>query len=191
MQDSLVFYVFSGLAVLSACLVVCARSCVKSVLALIFCFVMTACTWLSMNAEFLAVVLILVYVGAVLVLFLFVVMMIDVGKEKSSLAVSFIVSAFVICLVLYVSQSIFNVDVSSWFGVTLGERLPYEQNTVEIVGLYLYISRLFSIIVVGILLLVGIVVAVGLTFRGPQNRKVQDIGKQVAAEINVKLLKKL
>src|SRR5947209_14502755 len=76
------FYVFGALLIAAALGVITARNPVYSALALVMCFISSAAIWLLLEAEFLAVVLVLVYVGAVMVLFLFVVMMIDVYLEE-------------------------------------------------------------------------------------------------------------
>ncbi|AZP10840.1 MULTISPECIES: NADH-quinone oxidoreductase subunit J [Undibacterium] len=76
------FYVFSAILILSATLVITARSPVHSALFLVLSFFTAACLWLLLKAEFLAIVLVLVYVGAVMVLFLFVVMMLDIDMPK-------------------------------------------------------------------------------------------------------------
>src|SRR5690606_27757179 len=81
------FYIFAALAILSALMVIVSRNPVRAVLFLILTFFLTACIWLLLEAEFLAIALILVYVGAVMVLFLFVVMMLDV--EMASLKARF------------------------------------------------------------------------------------------------------
>ena len=82
MFQSLLFYVFSVVLVASALGVILARNPVHSVLLLVLCFFNSAVIWLLLGAEFLGIVLVLVYVGAVMVLFLFVVMMLDVNVEE-------------------------------------------------------------------------------------------------------------
>src|SRR5579872_1261302 len=82
MLIQVLFHVFAAILVLSALGVISARNPVYSALALVMCFVTSAAIWLLIEAEFLAVVLVLVYVGAVMVLFLFVVMMLDINLEE-------------------------------------------------------------------------------------------------------------
>ena len=78
----LLFYIFSGVLLLAAFRVITARSAVHSVLFLVLAFCSAACIWILLRAEFLAIALVLVYVGAVMVLFLFVVMMLDINTEE-------------------------------------------------------------------------------------------------------------
>src|SRR6056297_1869351 len=78
----IVFYLFSGVATLAALGVITSRNPVYSVLFLVLTFFSSACIWLLLEAEFLAITLVLVYVGAVMVLFLFVVMMLDINLAK-------------------------------------------------------------------------------------------------------------
>src|SRR5438105_1990861 len=87
-MQSIFFYIFASLSIFSSILVVLSKNTVKSVLFLILTFVSTACLWLLLEAEFLAITLILVYVGAVIVLFLFVVMMIDQEFEIKNIGIS-------------------------------------------------------------------------------------------------------
>src|SRR5262249_58976223 len=82
MLIQVLFHVFAAILILSALGVISARNPVYSALALVLCFIPSAAIWLLIEAEFLAVVLVLVYVGAVMVLFLFVVMMLDINLEE-------------------------------------------------------------------------------------------------------------
>lgn len=191
MEESLLINILESFAVFFACLVVCLRSCVKSVLSLIACFVFTACVWVNLNAEFLAVVLVLVYVGAVLVLFVFVVMLVDTTQENTSMVVRFSLVIFSIGIVLLGLHKFFNISLLDWFSIIINERMCYCKNTIEIIGLYLYATRLLPIVLAGILLLTGIVAAVGLVYRGKQDRKTQSVGRQVSAVSSVKLIKDL
>src|SRR5271163_1459864 len=81
-MQNIIFWSFASLAILSALLVIAAKNPFRAVLSLIVTFLATAVTWLMLDAEFLAITLILVYVGAVMVLFLFVVMMLDINLDE-------------------------------------------------------------------------------------------------------------
>lgn len=190
-NDYLVVNILEIFAVFFACLVVCLRNCIKSVLSLIACFVFTACVWVNLNAEFLAVVLVLVYVGAVLVLFVFVVMLIDTTQENVSMIVQFFVLVFSIGVILLCLYKFLNISLLDWFNVIINERVCYCKNTIEVIGLFLYATRLLPIVLAGILLLVGIVAAVGLVYRGNQDRKTQSVERQVSTVPSVKLIKDL
>ena len=86
-MQNIFFSILAGIAIFSSIMVVLSKNTVKSVLFLILSFVSTACLWLFVDAEFLAVTLVLVYVGAVIVLFLFVVMMIDQEFEIKEVSI--------------------------------------------------------------------------------------------------------
>lgn len=195
MQQIVIFYLFSCLSLLFACFVVCLRNTVKAVLSLILCFFFTACLWLLLNAEFLAIVLILVYVGAVLVLFLFVVMMIDVTTEDLNYTTYRFYAVFV-CVVLFffISYNFLNFNC-----LVLFTRIDSDIKFLNILcdtkvsnlGVLLYTSRLFVFELAGILLLVGIVSAIVLSFRGVQkDRKIQNVFKQITKNSNVSYIEK-
>lgn len=175
----LFFYFFSFLSIFSAIFVVLSKNTVKSVLFLILSFLSTACIWLLLEAEFLAITLILVYVGAVMVLFLFVVMMIDQEFEITKLGVSKY-SPLIMCssllllitLLLFVSPYHFGSDV-------MLPEVKSSSNNVIILGLLLYNKYLFAFEIAGILFLVGMVAAIAISFRGKQDRLNQDVSEQV------------
>jgi NADH-quinone oxidoreductase subunit J len=183
----LFFYIFAGVAIFSSIFVVLSKNTVKSVLFLILSFLSTACIWLLLEAEFLAITLILVYVGAVMVLFLFVVMMIDQEFEITKLGVSKY-SPLIMCssllllvtLLLFVSPYHFGADV------ILPEFRGASYNVI-LLGLLLYNKYLFAFEIAGILFLVGMVAAIAISFRGKQDRLNQDVSEQV----NVKSVDRL
>lgn len=175
----LFFYFFAFIAIFSAIFVVLAKNTVKSVLFLILSFLATACIWLLLEAEFLAITLILVYVGAVMVLFLFVVMMIDqefetkrLGISKYSPFIMFTSLFLLVTLLLFISPYHFGSDV------ILPEFRGSSYNII-LLGLLLYNKYLFSFEVAGILFLVGMVAAIAISFRGKQDRLNQDISEQI------------
>ncbi|HIH2763023.1 MAG TPA: NADH-quinone oxidoreductase subunit J [Candidatus Azoamicus sp.] len=175
----LFFYIFSGIAVFSSIFVVLSKNTVKSVLFLILSFLSTACIWLLLEAEFLAITLILVYVGAVMVLFLFVVMMIDQEFEITKLGVSKY-SPLIMCssLLLLVTLLLFISPYHFGSDVILPEFKGASYNVI-LLGLLLYNKYLFAFEIAGILFLVGMVAAIAISFRGKQDRLNQDISEQV------------
>ena len=173
---NLLFYTFSSIAVFSAMCVVLSRNTVKSVLFLIVTFVSTAFIWLLLEAEFLAITLILVYVGAVIVLFLFVVMMIDQESEIKTSGISyfplFTGLAFLIAVIYAMDPYGYGVDVAL-------PEIVNELTNVKILGIKLYSNYLFAFEVTGLLFLVGMVAAIAVSFRGKQDRLDQDADKQI------------
>lgn len=189
------FYIFSCLAVFSSIMVICLRTTVKSVLFLILTFISTACLWLLLEAEFLAVSLILVYVGAVIVLFLFVIMMIDhegeikkIGISKYSFFIVFtsltILAFLMYIIVPYIGPYEFGEDI-------VMPEIKGSGNNVTVLGTLLYNDYLFVFEIAGILFLVGMVAAIAISFRGKQDRLSQDISEQVGVkkESRLKLVK--
>lgn len=175
----LFFYIFSGIAIFSSIFVVLSKNTVKSVLFLILSFLSTACIWLLLEAEFLAITLILVYVGAVMVLFLFVVMMIDQEFEITKLGVSKY-SPLIMCssLLLLVTLLLFISPYHFGSDVILPEFKGASYNVI-LLGLLLYNKYLFAFEIAGILFLVGMVAAIAISFRGKQDRLNQDVSEQV------------
>jgi NADH-quinone oxidoreductase subunit J len=173
------FYIFSSAAVFSSILVVLSKNTVKSVLFLILSFISTGCLWLLLEAEFLAITLVLVYVGAVIVLFLFVVMMIDqefeikkVGVSKYSPFILFTSLFILLILVFFMNPYDYGSDI-------IMPEIRGSGNNITILGTLLYNKYLFAFEIAGILLLVGMVAAIAVAFRGKQDRLNQDISDQV------------
>jgi NADH-quinone oxidoreductase subunit J len=178
------FYVFGTILVASALGVIVARNPVYSALLLVLAFVTSAAIWLLVEAEFLAIVLVLVYVGAVMVLFLFVVMMLDINLDE--LRAGF--TRFAWLGWITAGAVIFEIVGVVWArGGALGadaskspERLSADySNTLEL-GRMLYTKYVYPFELAAVLLLVAIVAAISLTMRSRAGHKVQDISKQVA-----------
>ncbi len=185
MQQGL-FYFFASCALLAASFVVFTKNSVYAVLSLVLTFVMTAALWLMLEAEFLAITLVLVYVGAVMVLFLFVVMMLDI--ETTTLRAGFI-RYWPFAILLLMSLGMFFAYAYSHkelFGA-VNVILPQhgaEYNNVKALGMELYTKYLFAFEIAGILLFVGIIAAISLTFRGRRNSRYQEPSQQVHVDPN-------
>jgi len=184
-MQHLAFYIFAGIAIFSSVSVVLSKNTVKSVLFLILSFISTGCLWLLLEAEFLAIILILVYVGAVIVLFLFVVMMIDQEIEIKNISVSkyspfIIFTSLVMLFVLLTSIEPYSLSISM-------PEIKGSNNNVVMLGTLLYNNHIFAFEIAGILLLVGMIAAIAISFRGKQDRLSQDISEQV----NIKADKRL
>lgn len=179
----LAFYFFSTLAILSAIMVIFSKNSVRAVLYLIFTFFCMAGIWMLLEAEFLAIVLVLVYVGAVMVLFLFVVMMLDTESSKiSSQFVKYWPLGAVVAAVML--AMVVSVVGNQYFGLQLfPEPLPKpaDYSDVKTLGSLLYSNYLLPFEVAGIVLLVAMIAAIGLTFRGPRHTRTQKPGVQVLA----------
>lgn len=179
--EKFVFYVFAAILVFAAVMVITRRNPVHSALFLVLAFFSSAGIWLLAEAEFLAIVLILVYVGAVMVLFLFVVMMLDI--DLTTLRAGFIRYMPVGALVaLVMVLEIFLVVGPSNFGLDMvpapAPQLADYSNT-EALGSVLYTVYMYPFEIAAVILLVGIIAAIGLTMRKRPETKFQDPSVQV------------
>jgi NADH-quinone oxidoreductase subunit J len=183
--QALFFYLFAGVCVASAFMVIAARNPVHSVLYLILCFVNAAGLFVLMGAEFLAMILIVVYVGAVAVLFLFVVMMLDVDFAElrqgflNYLPVGALVGiVFLVELLLVVAAWAIAPGIPQQITAPIPPADVYS-NT-EALGLVLYTRYVYFFQVAGMVLLVAMIGAIVLTLRHKAGVKRQDIAEQVA-----------
>lgn len=177
------FYVFGAVLIAAALAVISARNPVYSALALVMCFITSAAIWLLIEAEFLAVVLVLVYVGAVMVLFLFVVMMLDV--DLAELRQGFTRFAWLgwLTALAVIVEIVGVVWVRGGLGIDAGRgatpAAATYSNTLEL-GRVLYTRYAYPFELAAMLLLVAIVAAIALTMRRRPGLKKQDVSRQVA-----------
>ena len=177
------FYVFSAVLLFAAFRVITARTPVYAVLYLVLAFFNAACVWMLLRAEFLAIALVLVYVGAVMVLFLFVVMMLDMNTD--SLREGFwkhfplagligVVIALEMALVLIPGFDVRSAPVADAAAIKMG-------NT-KLLGIEIYTKYLYPLQIAAVVLLVAIVAAIALTLRRRKDSKYQDPAEQVRAK---------
>jgi NADH-quinone oxidoreductase subunit J len=178
---AIAFYVLSAVSILSALLVVTARSPVHAVLFLILTFFTAAGLFVLLGAEFLAMLLVVVYVGAVAVLFLFVVMMLDVdfGSLRTGFAtylpIGGVVAAFLLAEMILVSSAVAHRGAASG-SLAPASSLP----NVETIGQVLYTDYIYFFQAAGMVLLTAMIGAIVLTLRHKPGVKRQNIGDQVA-----------
>ena len=177
----IVFYVLATILLYAAVSVITTRNPVYAALYLVLAFFTAAGIWLLLEAEFLAITLVLVYVGAVMVLFLFVVMMLDINLDKlregfwKALPVALPVGGLMaIEMVMIVGTRNFGVDKVA----TPAAKSADYSNTAEL-GRVLYTDYLLPFELASIVLLVAIVAAIALTLRGRRESKSMDPAKQV------------
>lgn len=183
------FYCFAAWLIFSALMVITNKHSVRAALFLVLAFASAAGIWMLLEAEFLALSLIVVYVGAVMVLFLFVVMMMDVDYasmrqgfvKKLPLAVIASVAFFGV-LYAFISKSGFS---GAEYAAPVAKEASY--SNIKEIGRVLYTDYLLAFEIAAVLLLVAIISAIALTFRGRRNRKTQVIAKQLAANKNNRL----
>jgi NADH-quinone oxidoreductase subunit J len=177
------FYLFATVAIISAVMVISSRNPVHSVLFLILAFVNGAGIFMLAGAEFLALLLIVVYVGAVMVLFLFVVMMLDIDFAQLRQGIlqyapigALIGGVLLIELILVAGSFVVTPEVASSSGVPFVEGMS---NT-EALGNMLYTRYVYLFEAAGLILLVAMIGAIVLTLKHKPNVKRQDINAQVA-----------
>jgi len=174
------FYLFAAVTVFAALRVVTARNPVHSALFLVLAVFSAAGIWLLLRAEFLAITLVLVYIGAVMVLFLFVVMMVDINIDRmregfwSNLPVAALVGALVVLELAAVLWSQFGR-----VGASDAPRLPADYNNTKALGKLIYTEYVYAFEIAAVILLVAIVAAIALTLRRRPGVKSQNVSEQV------------
>ncbi|MEX1109457.1 MAG: NADH-quinone oxidoreductase subunit J [Dongiaceae bacterium] len=182
MLVTILFYAFSAVLVGAALGVILSRNPVHSVLFLVLCFFNAAVLWLLIEAEFLAIVLVLVYVGAVMVLFLFVVMMLDINIEQlregfARHAPLGALIALIVIVELYYALWVRRLGIDVAGGTA---PLPENQSNTAAIGAVLYTEYVYPFELAAVVLLIAIIAAIVLTMRHRPGIKVQDIARQVS-----------
>ena len=174
------FYLFAAILVFAALRVVTARNPVHAALWLVLAFFTAAAHWLMLQAEFLAIALVLVYVGAVMVLFLFVVMMLDVNFDslRKRFRSYLPVGATVFVLILLEMALVLLGNRPTGIGGGPGAQPPAGGNT-RALGELLYTTYVYPFEIAAVLLLVAIIAAIALTHRRRRETKYQDPATQV------------
>ena len=180
--EGILFYFFSTVLLVAALRVITARNPVHAALYLVLAFFTAAAIWMLLQAEFLAIVLVLVYVGAVMVLFLFVVMMLDINLDRLREGFwSYLPLGAAVGILMVVEMVL--VLGGKYFGT---EHLPNPadpgaaySNTKEL-GRILYTEYVYPFEVAAVILLVAIVAAIALTLRGRKDSKRQIPSEQIA-----------
>ena len=182
------FYFFSAIAIFSALMVITSRSTINSVFFLILDFISVGCLFIMIGAEFLGMILLIVYVGAVAVLFLFVVMMLNVASQKQSWFVGkkathipsgLIVSVLILLeLLVVIGGWRYKEDILSSSSLSINENLS---NTHQI-GLVMYTEYVLYFQISGLILLLSMIGAILLTYRKREFVKTQSYINQISRE---------
>ena len=182
------FYFFSVIAILSALMVVASRSTVNSVFFLILDFISIGCLFIMVGAEFLGAILLIVYVGAVAVLFLFVVMMLNVAQQKQSWFIgkksTHIPSGLFVSIVIFLELL---VVVGGWKykeNIMTSSTLLINENisNTHLIGSVMYTDYILYFQLSGIILLLSMIGAIVLTYRKRENIKRQSYINQISRE---------
>jgi len=181
MLVEVLFYVFATILIAAALAVIISKNPVHAALFLVLSFVTSAAIWLLIEAEFLAIVLVLVYVGAVMVLFLFVVMMLDIKVEEHRRGFTRYAWLGWITAVVVIAE-IVGVVTARRFGVDIARGAapwPASYSNTQALGRVLYTQYAYPFELAAVVLLVAIVAAIALTTRVRRGVKHQDISRQV------------
>lgn len=171
---TVLFYLFSAVTAFAALRVITARNPVHSALFLVLTFCSAACIWMLLKAEFLAITLVLVYVGAVMVLFLFVVMMLDINLDQvrrgfwRNLPVALVVGVIVVIELAIVLMTSFRVRQSDV------PALPADYSNTKALGKLIYTEYVYAFEIAAVLLLVAMVAAIALTLRRRKDARYTD-----------------
>lgn len=182
--ENIVFYVFAAIMVFSALMVITVKNPVQAALFLVLTFFSCAAIWMLLEAEFLAITLVLVYVGAVMVLFLFVVMMLDINVARMRAAfIQYLPIGIAVLVTMIVMM--FMVVGGDHFGleqVAAPARHAADYNNTRELGLVLYTVYVYPFEIAAVILLVAIIAAIALTLRRRPNTKHQNPDLQVAVK---------
>ena len=176
-----VFYAFSTLMVVAALGVVSARNPVHSALFLVLTFFATSAVWMLLEAEFLAITLVLVYVGAVMVLFLFVVMMLDINITRMREGLMRYAPFGIAIAILLIVQMVIVVgpDYFGFQAFAAPEMHGADYSNTKELGRILYTEYVYAFELASVILLVAIVAAIALTMRRRPNTRHQVPGEQM------------
>ena len=182
------FYFFSVIAIFSALMVITSRNTINSVFFLILDFISVGCLFIMIGAEFLGMILLIVYVGAVAVLFLFVVMMLNVAQQKQSWFIgrksTHIPSGLIVAVIIFLELL---VIVGGWKykpNVMNSSNLVINQETTNthLIGNVMYTDYVLYFQLSGIILLLSMIGAIILTFKKRENIKKQSYIKQISRD---------
>jgi NADH-quinone oxidoreductase subunit J len=177
------FYIFSAVLLFAAFRVITARSTVHAALFLVLAFFSASCLWMLLRAEFLAITLVLVYVGAVMVLFLFVVMMLDINTDSfregfwKHFPLAGMVGAVIALEMALVLMRGFQPSQAPQL-----DAKALEMGNTRMLGIEIYTQYLYPLQIAAVLLLVAIIAAIALTLRQRKDSRHMNLSEQVRAK---------
>ena len=179
--QSTVFYFFSAILVASALAMISVRNPVHAVLFLVLVFFTSAAIWLLLEAEFLAITLVLVYVGAVMVLFLFVVMMLDINLAKMRAGFArYLPVGLLVGITMAVEMAVILGQPA--FDLQKPQAKPADYSNTQELGELLFTEYIYPFEIAGVILLVAIIAAITLTMHKRTRAKRQSPARQVSAD---------
>jgi NADH-quinone oxidoreductase subunit J len=175
--ELVLFYLFGAILLGAALAMISARNPVHAALFLVLCFISAAALWMLAEAEFLGLILVVVYVGAVMVLFLFVVMMLDINLAR--LREGFTEYLPVGIVVALAMASVLVLVITRYITMDAPERAGPEYANTEALGALLYTDYVFPFEIAAVILLVAIIAAISLTMRKRPDNKSIDPARQI------------
>ncbi len=178
------FYVFASILVVAAFRVITSKNPVHAALFLVLSFFTASCLWMLIKAEFLAIALVLVYVGAVMVLFLFVVMMLDINTDKmregfwKAFPIAATVGIVIIAEIVAVIWQAFNVTQS----LPTAASVPQNVDNTKALGMLLYGQYFYPTQIASVVLLVAIIAAIALTLRRRKDARYMSASEQIRVQ---------
>jgi len=181
MFEQIVFYSFAGLLILSALMVITVRNPVHAALFLVLSFFCSAGVWLLLRAEFLAIALVLVYVGAVMVLFLFVVMMLDINTARLRAGfIRYLPAGITVAVLMMIAMGLM-LTAEKVSILEQPRAVPAEDvSNTSVLGQLMFTEFLYPFEIAGAILLVAIIAAITLTMRKGRDHKSQKPEQQVS-----------
>lgn len=186
--QAILFYLFGAVLVAAGLAVITVKNAVHAALFLVLAFFTAAGIWLLLYAEFLAITLILVYVGAVMVLFLFVVMMLDINFAKLREGFwRYLPVAATVAIVMVVEMALLLTSKSFGLANVTAAAPAAEVSNVKSLGRVLYTEYLLPFELASVVLLIAIIAAIALTLRTRKETKYQNMGEQVRVKASDRL----
>ena len=181
MVEAIIFYVFAFMTITTATVVVTVRNPINAALFLVLTFFTSAVIWMTLEAEFLAIILVLVYVGAVMVLFLFVVMMLDINIAQMREGFSRILPLGIVfaVIMLLLMWSVVTDDIFSIESIATPAPKGADFSNTKALGGVLYTEYVFAFEIAAVILLVALVAALSLTMRKRPRTKYQNPSDQI------------
>lgn len=182
--EQLLFYLFAAVLLGAGISMVTVRNPVYAALSLIVCFFTSAALWVTLEAEFLGIVLVLVYVGAVMVLFLFVIMMLDINHDHLREGFIKYLPVGLLVAVVITAEMVLVINAGDFAAEKYQQAVRHgaEYSNTEALGAVLYQEYLYPFEIAAVILLVAIIAAITLTLRRRPDTKSQDIGQQIRVQ---------
>ncbi len=178
-MTAILFYIFAAILVVAACRVITAQNPVSAAMHLVLTFFTAAMIWMLLKAEFLSILLVLVYVGAVMVLFLFVVMMLDIDSAKLRGGFKTYLPLGIGVGVIMVAEMSFILASAYWDPSVAQAPVAADFNNTRAIGIAMYTEYIYAVEIAAVVLLVGMISAIAITLRRRTDTKITRPADQV------------